>query len=193
MASRPPPKRSLGYRLLNQKTGWQKALLAVATVATAIISVAGVIALLLPLFRTTPEGGALPTPTPAPAATRVESAVAVGSAVTPGGPTVVHTQTMEADELVRTLIATAGRAPILLNHQVLGRPGPANVTLYYGCGQTGSCSKTRIEVASEGLAVMAGDAGVWFRGCFAVNLDGFGYGADHLDIELRKVGDRCPT
>ena len=95
---------------------------------------------------------------------------------------------------MRNLIATAGRAPVLLDHQIMGRPGPANVTLYYGCGQNGACSMTRIEVAAlEGMAVLTGETGVWLRGCFAVTLDGFGYAADHLDIELRKVGDGCPT
>ena len=48
----------------------------------------------------------------------------------------------------------------------------------------------RIEVAAlEGMAVLRGDAGVWLRDCFSVTLDGFGYAADHLDIELRKVGE----
>ena len=95
---------------------------------------------------------------------------------------------------VRSLIATSGRAPVLLDHQIMGKPGPANVTLYYGCGSTGSCSMTRIEVAAlEGMAVLTGDTGVWLRGCFAVTLDGNGYGVEHLDIELRKVGDGCPT
>ncbi|HEU4331691.1 MAG TPA: hypothetical protein VFR40_11290, partial [Lapillicoccus sp.] len=108
------------------------------------------------------------------------------------GVTLIHTQTPEADAFVKGLIATAGKAPIFLNHQVLGKPGPANVTLYYGCGQTGSCSMTRIE-AVDGRDVLSGDTGVWLRGCFSVTLDGFGYGADHLDLELRKVGDGCPT
>ena len=53
---------------------------------------------------------------------------------------------------------------------------------------------TRIEVAAlEGMAVLTGDPGVWLRGCFSVTLDGLGYAADHLDIELRKMGEGCPT
>jgi hypothetical protein len=53
---------------------------------------------------------------------------------------------------------------------------------------------TRIEVtALEGMAVLTRDTRVWLRGCFSVTLDGVGYAADHLDIELRKVGEGCPT
>ncbi|HVD29352.1 MAG TPA: hypothetical protein VNC79_12775 [Mycobacteriales bacterium] len=195
MGIRPPEKRpSLAHRLLDQKTVWQKVLIAVGTVATAITAVAGVVALILPLFRAAPEAGAFATPAPVPAATRLDSAVPAGSAVTNGGVTVIQTQSAEADALVRSLIATAGRAPILLDHQIMGKPGPANVTLYYGCGQKGACSMTRIEVAAlEGMAVLTGDPGVWLRGCFSVTLDGLGYAADHLDIELRKVGEGCPT
>ena len=195
MGIRPPEKRpSLAHRLLDQKTVWQKVLIAVGTVATAITAVAGVVALILPLFRAAPEAGASATPAPVPAATRLDSAVPAGSAVTNGGVTVIQTQSAEADALVRSLIATAGRAPILLDHQIMGKPGPANVTLYYGCGQKGACSMTRIEVAAlEGMAVLTGDHGVWLRGCFSVTLDGLGYAADHLDIELRKVGEGCPT
>ena len=190
-----PAKGTLGHRLLNQKTGWQKALVAVTAIATAIIAVGGVVALILPLFRATPETAASVTPGPTPAATRVDSAVpAAGVTTTDGGTTVIRTQTAEADALVKRLIATAGKAPILLDHQIFGKPGPVNVTLYYGCGQTGACSMTRIEVANDaGREVLAGDSGVWLRGCFWVTLDGSGYGVEHLDIELRKVGERCPT
>ena len=151
MAFRPAPKRpSLAHRLLDQKTVWQRALIAVTAVATAVTAVAGVVALLLPLFRPAPDTAAPSTPGPAPAVTRVDSAVPAGGALTPAGVTVVRTQTAEADALVRNLIATAGHAPVLLDHQIMGRPGPANVTLYYGCGSTASCAMTRIEVADLG-------------------------------------------
>jgi hypothetical protein len=195
MGTRPPEKRpSLAHRVLNEKTVWQKVLIAVGSIATAITAVAGVVALALPLFRPAPETGASVTPAPVPAASRIDSAVPAGGAVTSGGVTVIQTQSAEADALVKNLIATAGRAPVLLDHQIMGRPGPANVTLYYGCGTNGACSMTRIEVAAlEGMAVLTGDTGVWLRGCFSVTLDGFGYAADHLDIELRKVGEGCPT
>jgi hypothetical protein len=196
MAFRPAPKRrpSLAHRLLDQKTVWQRALIAVTAVATAITAVAGAVALLLPLFRPAPDTAAPPTPGPSPAATRGTSGSPDDGAPAPAGVTVVRTQTTEADALVRRLIDTAGRAPVLLDHQIMGKPGPANVTLYYGCGPTGACSMTRIEVADlAGLAVLTADTGVWIRGCYAVTLDGTGYGVEHLDIELRKVGDACPT
>ena len=84
--------------------------------------------------------------------------------MTSGGVTVIQTQSAEADALVKSLIATAGRAPVLLDHQIMGKPGPANVTLYYGCGPNGACSMTRIEVAAlEGMAVLTVDTGVWLR------------------------------
>ena len=153
-----------------------------------------VVVLVLPLFRPAPETGASGTPAPVPAASRLDSAVPAAGAAASGGVTVIQTQTAEADALVKNLIATAGRAPVLLDHQIMGKPGPANVTLYYGCGPNGACSMTRIEIARlEGMAVLTGDTGVWLRGCFSVTLDGFGYAADHLDIELRKVGENCPT
>jgi hypothetical protein len=196
MAYRPAPKRrpSLAHRLLDQKTVWQRVLIAVTAVATAITAVAGVVALLLPLFRPAPDAAAPPTPAPTPAVTRVDSAVPAGGAQPPAGVTVIRAQTAEADALVRRLVDTAGKATVLLDHQIMGKPGPANVSLYYGCGSTGACSMTRIEVANlEGMAVLTGETGVWIRGCYAVTLDGNGYGVDHLDIELRKVGDACPT
>jgi hypothetical protein len=195
MGTPPPEKRpSLAHRVFDEKAIWQKVLIAIGSVATAITAVAGVVVLILPLFRPAPEAGASVTPAPVPAASRSESAVPPGGAVTSGGVTVIQTQSAEADELVKNLIATAGRAPVVLDHQIMGKPGPANVTLYYGCGANGACSMTRIEVAAlEGMAVLTGDTGVWLRGCFSVTLDGFGYAADHLDIELRKVGEGCPT
>ena len=195
MAYRPPPKRPpLVHRLLDQKTVWQRALIAVTAVATAITAVAGVVALLLPLFRPAPDTAAPSTPGPSPAVTRVDSAVPAGGALTPAGVTVIRTQTAEADALVQRLIDTAGRAPVLLDHQIMGAPGPADVTVNYACGSTGTCSKTRIQAPGvDGMAVLGGGGGVWFQGCFAVTVDGNGYGAEHLDIELRKVGDACPT
>jgi hypothetical protein len=182
MATRPPrPKGSVGHRLLNQKTGWQKALVAVGAAAGAIVAIAGLVTLFLPLFRGSPEVAASVTPTPVPAATR-------------DGLSVVRTQTPEADALVRRLLTAAGTAPVMLDLQVLGQPGPADVTLYYACGSAGSCSKTRLQTPSvDGMAVLSDQSGVWFQGCFSVLKKGNGYGADYLDLALTKVGDRCPT
>ena len=182
MATRPPhSKDPLGHRLLNQKTGWQKALVAVGAIAGAIASIIGLAVLVLPLFRGGPETAASVTPAPTPAPTRA-------------GVTVVRTQTAEADALVRTLLEAAGATPLLLDLQVLGQPGPADVTLYYACGSSGSCSKTRLQAPSvDGMAVLGDQSGVWFQGCFSVVKKGNGYGADYLDLALTKVGDRCPT
>jgi hypothetical protein len=196
MAFRPAPKRrpSLAHRLLDQKTVWQRALIAETAVATAIPAVAGVVALLLPLFRPAPDTAAPSTPGPSPAVTRGESAVPGDRVLTSAGLTVVRTQTAEADALVRRLIDTAGKAPILLDHKIMGAPGPADVTLYYACGSTGTCSTTRIQAPKvDGMAVLTGGDGVWFQGCFAVARKGAGYGADYLDLALTKVGDACPT
>ena len=181
MAWRAPAKGTLGHRLLNQKTGWQKALVAVGAVAAAVVSIAGLLALVLPLFQGSPGTAASVTPAPTPAPTRA-------------GVTVVRTQTAEADALVRTLLDAAGATPLLLDLQVLGQPGPADVTLYYACGSSGSCSKTRLQAPSvDGMAVLGDQSGVWFQGCFSVVKKGSGYGADYLDLALTKVGDRCPT
>lgn len=196
MAFRPAPKRrpSLAHRLLDQKTVWQRALIAVTAVATAITAVAGVVALLLPLFRAGPDAAAPSTPGPTPAVTRVDTGVPAGGTLAPAGVTEIRTQTAEADALVRRLIDTAGRAPVLLNHQILGAPGPADVTLHYACGSTGTCSTTRIQAPNvDGMAALTGGRGVWFQGCFAVAQKGAGYGADDLDLALTKVGDACPT
>jgi hypothetical protein len=194
MAARSTSKRSLKYRLLNQKTDWQKALLAVAAIVAAMTTIAGGVALVLPLFRGSPDTAAPATPAPAPAATRVDSAVAAASGASPAEVTVVHTQTAEADAFVQKLLDAAGRVPILLNHKILGQPGAADVRLYYACGSTGSCSMTRIQAPQvAGMSKLSGDTGVWFQGCFSVVKIGNGYGADYLDLPLTKVGDRCPT
>jgi hypothetical protein len=100
MATKPKP---LVRRLLDHKSTWHKALVAVGAVAWAITAIAGLVALLVPLFRAPPEIGSPTTPAPAPAATRVETANAAGASPTTsdGGVTVIHTQTAAADALVR--------------------------------------------------------------------------------------------
>ena len=62
----------------NEKALWQKVLIAVGSVATAITAVAGLVVLVLPLFRPAPEAGASVTPAPVPAMSRSRGAVPAG-------------------------------------------------------------------------------------------------------------------
>ena len=55
MGTPPPEKRpSLAHRVFDEKAIWQKVLIAIGSVATAITAVAGVVVLILPLFRPAP-------------------------------------------------------------------------------------------------------------------------------------------
>jgi hypothetical protein len=103
----------------------------------------------------------------------------------------IHNQQRSADEFVLMLLRVADtRAPVQLDHQVVAPRGPGGeYRLEYGCGSAG-CSFVRLEAPADIPAGIAG--GVWYQGCWSVVRDGAGYGADHLDLELRRQGDTCP-
>jgi hypothetical protein len=171
---RKAPREPLGRRLLNQTTTWQKVVLAVGAIAGLVTSVAGVVALVLPMVGGSSAGGALGSTAPTDAVT-------------------ISSQTAATDRFVRELLdAAAAPRPVALDHHLMGQSVASDVLLYYNCGSTGSCAMTRVQVVDTyGMSTMPG--GIWVRGCFSVTRDGLGYGADPLDIELRKVGDTCPA
>lgn len=101
---------------------------------------------------------------------------------------VVRSQTGSADRFVRTLVASNG-APVQLDTKVLAPDKGSHVALEYDCAKRTGCSVTRLEAVD--LARI--DEGVWYKGCYSVTAEGYGYGADHLDLEMRRSGDSCPT
>jgi hypothetical protein len=108
-----------------------------------------------------------------------------------GEATVIETQSETADRFVRMLVAADGTA-IMLNHKVLGElPGHGDVKLDYACDATPGCAQTRVQVPNENLSNVPG--GIVLQGCYTVLKKGTGYGADPLDLELRKAGKVCPS
>jgi hypothetical protein len=169
-----PEGESDGHRLsgwqrfLAGKTSGQRFVLALGALAAAVLAIGGVVVGAAQLLdqRTTVE----------PATGQTQQ---------------IDNRQRSADEFVRLLLGVAdARAPVQLDHQVLAPRGPGGeYRLEYGCGSAG-CSFVRLEAPADQPAGIAG--GVWYQGCWSVVRDGAGYGADHLDLELRRQGDTCP-
>ena len=156
-------------RLVDNKTGPQRALISLGALAAAVIAIAVVVTAVVRIVDDDDGRGGLER---APGQTR---RIASG--------------TMAADEFVRDLLGHDGGV-VALDHQVIAEKGPADVRLQYDCTDAGVCVMARL----QDVDVVAGDLadGVWFTGCFAVTQDGVGYGGEPLDIELRHQGDVCP-
>lgn len=162
------PRPALWRRLLDQSTVWQRALAALVAAVTGVGVLVGAVHTVIPLFE---RGGSV--------------------AYQEGEARVIETQSETADSFVRMLVAADGKA-ILLNHKVLGElPGHGDVKLDYACDATPGCSQTRVQIPNENLSTVPG--GIWLQGCYTVLKKGTGYGADPLDLELRKAGKVCPS
>jgi hypothetical protein len=166
----PDRKTSWVQRLLDNKTGLQRAVISLGALAAALIAIGGVVAAVVRVFGD--DGGGRSS---------LER--------TPGETQRIESGTPAADEFVSDLLDHDGGV-VALNHQVAAEKGPADVRLQYDCSDTGVCVMVRL----QDIAVAAGDMadGLWFVGCFAVTQDGVGYGAVPLDIELKHQGEACP-
>ncbi|HET7278541.1 MAG TPA: hypothetical protein VFJ22_10715 [Dermatophilaceae bacterium] len=51
--------------------------------------------------------------------------------------------------------------------------------------------RPRVQIPNENLSNVPG--GIVLQGCYTVLKKGTGYGADPLDLELRKAGKVCPS
>jgi hypothetical protein len=164
-----PDPTSRWERFLDGKTGAQRFVIALGALAGAMLAIAALVA---------------------GAARLLDQRDAGGSAT--GEVQRIENQQESADEFVRFLLqADQTRAAIPLNHHVIAPRGPGGeYQLQYGCGGTGRCSFVRLETPADNPDRMSD--GVWYQGCWSVIRDGAGYGADHLDLELRRQGQTCP-
>ena len=166
----PDGKTSWVQRLLDNKTGLQRAVISLGALAGALIAIGGVVAAVV---RVLGDDGDRPS--------SLEQ--------TPDATQQIVSGTPAADAFVRDLLEHDGSV-VALDHEVTAEKGPADVRLQYDCSDAGVCAMVRL----QDVAVEAGDMpeGLWFAGCFAVTQDGVGYGAEGLDIELRRQGEACP-
>ena len=165
----PDGKTSWVQRLLDNKTGLQRAVISLGALAAALIAIGGVVAAVVRVL-----GEMVETQQRRPDAARRSGSRAARRA---------------ADEFVRDLLDHDGGV-VALDHQVTAEKGPADVRLQYDCSDAGVCVMVRL----QDVVVAAGDMaeGLWFVGCFAVTQDGVGYEAEPLDIELKHQGEACP-
>jgi hypothetical protein len=163
------PRRGSAWKhFLKGKTPGQRLIIQLGAIATALLAIGGVVAGVVSF---------------------VGDRFGI-SAAGPAGVTVVRTQQPSADHFVEMLVKADGGV-VQLNHQLYGRRGAADVTLAYHCQSSGRCSITRVQAPEDQPAELPPD-GVWYRGCWAVTMDGNGFGAEPLDLELRKQDDTCP-
>ena len=168
-----PSRTSWVQRLLDNKTGPQRAVISLGALAAALIAIGAAVAAVVRLLDDDGDAGG-----------------GAGSVdvVAPDGTQRVESATAAADEMVRSLLDHDG-AVVELDHQVIAEKGPADVSLRYACTDAGVCATVRL----QDVRVVAGELpdGRWFQGCFAVAQDGVGYGAEPLDIELVHQGETC--
>ncbi|HEY5787616.1 MAG TPA: hypothetical protein VIT65_22850 [Microlunatus sp.] len=168
MSTAQPRRESAWKHFLEGKTPGQRLIIQLGAIATALLAIAGVVAGIVSF---------------------VNDQFGMGGAE-PAGVTVVRTQQSSADAFVEMLVKADGGV-VQLNHQLHGRRGHADVTLAYHCQSSGRCSTTRVQAPEDQPAELPPD-GVWYRGCWAVTMDGNGFDAQPLDLELRKQDDTCP-
>jgi hypothetical protein len=163
-----PPTLSGWQRFLAGKTTVQRLVIALGALAGAVLAIGGVVAGAAHLLHRAPAVG--------PATGEVQE---------------IQNQQETADDFVRFLLhAAATKAPVPLDHKVFAPRGPGGeYRLEYACGSTG-CSLVRLETPIGGADGVSDR--VWYQGCWSVVKDGNGYGAEHLDLELRRQGETCP-
>jgi hypothetical protein len=154
--------------VLENKTDIQRLVIAMGMLAGALLAIGAVVTAAIQLVDGNDE-------------TRL-------SADPPAGVVGVENQSSDADQLVRDLIDHEGTV-VELNHQIMGEPGPGNVTVDYACDETAGCSTVGIEDGQTTFEPIVG--GVWFKGCYGVTVDGNGYGAQALELTAR--GATCPS
>jgi hypothetical protein len=165
----PGRKPSTLQRLLDNKTGPQRLVISLGALAAALIAIGGVVTAVARVFDGDGGGGSdLDRP--------------------PGETQRIESRTEAADRFVSDLLDHNG-AVVALDHHLIAKIGPADVSLLYNCTDTGVCSSVRIQSVYDDADAMPD--GRWFKGCYAVAQDGNGYGADSLDIELRYQADTC--
>ena len=169
MSTPRPRKKSAWQRFLKGKSSGQRLLLQVGAIAAALVAIAAVVA-------------------------GVVSFIGDRLGGIPGtdGVTKVRTNEKSADQFVKRLDdASDDGSPLQLNHTITGPRGRSDVTLAYDCRGSGRCHTTRVQAPEVQPADISPDT-VWYRGCWTVTKIGNGYGAEPLDLQLRRQNDTCP-
>lgn len=160
-------RQSWWHRFLKGTTGPQRLVLAVGALAAAVLAIGGVVTAIVRFV----DG---------------DDSRRVGSATE--GDQRIENQSTEADELVGFLIEHDDSA-VQLNHQVIAPRGSNDVSLQYACDEPTGCSVVRLQLPDSTPNEMPN--GLWFQGCYLVVMDGAGYQADPLDLELDWRGETC--
>jgi hypothetical protein len=164
-----PPPGSWVQRLLDSKTGLQRAVISLGALITAVVAIGGAVTAIVRMV----DNG--------------ESARDLQAA--PGDTVRIDSGTDAANDFVNALDEHDGGV-VTLDHQVLAEKGPADVRLQYDCTESGVCVMVRVQDVDVVATEMRD--GLWFSGCFAITRDGAGYGYEPLDMELRYQGQTCP-
>src|SRR4051794_13030751 len=164
-----PRTGSWVQRLLDNKTGLQRAVISLGALITAALAIGGAVAAIVRMIDND------------------ESARDLEAA--PGDTVRIDSGTDAANHFVHVLDEHDGGV-VTLDHQIVAEKGPADVRLQYDCTDSGVCVMVRV----QDVDVVATDMrdGLWFSGCFAITRDGAGYGYEPLDMELRYQGETCP-
>jgi hypothetical protein len=165
-----PPSGPWVQRLLDNKTGLQRAVISLGALITAVVAIGGAVTAVVRILDNDDDS-----------ARDLEAA--------PGDTVRIESGTEDADEFVHALDEHDGGV-VTLDHQLLAEKGPADVRVQYDCTEAGVCVMVRV----QDIDVVATDMrdGLWFSGCFAITRDGAGYGYEPLDMELRYQGETCP-
>jgi hypothetical protein len=174
MAKAQPSNPSPLARFFDKQATWLKVVFAVTALATCVTAVAGAYAVISNLVG--------------------DDASTRGLTAEPGGEAiVVGNQTSETTAFVRMLFDAEKEArTVYLDHKLLGKAGPSDVTLNYECGGKGTWCATRVQVVEGYQQLPSG--GVWVQGCYSVkHSNGNGFGAPTVDLPLTHVGPTCPS
>lgn len=160
---------------LSGKTGAQRFVLALGALAAAVLAIGGVVAGAVRLLDGDDARSTL-----AHQAGEVQR---------------IENQSESADAFVRDLLDAADeRIPLELDHQVYaprGTTGPQH-ELQYNCELTPGCNLVRLEPGDAPRLPDSTPERVWYQGCYTIERDGNGFGADRLDIVLTFTGATCP-
>jgi hypothetical protein len=160
---------------LSGKTGAQRFVLALGALAAAVLAIGAVVAGAISLL----DGDG------------VNSTLGQQA----DGVQLIYNQSESADAFVHDLINAAdGSIPLELDHQVYaprGTTGPQH-ELQYNCEVTPGCNLVRLEPGDAPRFPDSTAERVWYQGCYSIDRDGNGFGADQLDIVLTFTGTTCP-
>jgi hypothetical protein len=178
------PSPSRWEHILGQTTTTQRLIVAISSIATAVVAVGTIVIFVVRWLDDDDDRGD-------DAAQDATEFAAANETAT------VRSGTAGAAALVTYLLSVSGGDPVMLDIQIPEREGDGHLPLYYECDDSGTigqgtCSFVRLEQGFD-IPQRINPEGWWLRGCYLVAQDGAGYRAEHLDLELRRVNDQCAT